>query len=771
MFMTEKQKRAAKQLLATLSLHEKCQLLSGKDYWHLHVPQGQDAYMISDGPSGLRKQLGKADYFGIHESVKSICYPAPVTCASTFDRSLLFQLGEAMASDCIDHDVAMLLTPGINHKRSPLGGRNFEYYSEDPYVTGQLASALVQGILSRKIAPCVKHFACNNQEYARMLSDSIVDDRALAEIYLKPFRTVIEHTDPPAVMTAYNKLNGMYCTENKALMDLGRSWGFDGMYISDWGSLNDIAASFRAGLDLEMPGNEETVRDMEEAVQSGRCSEEVIDQRALKVLELIVHHTQDRPKYRAIPLEKRKKIAQEAAQCGIVLLKNENGILPLKNSRITLIGSFARHPRFQGTGSSKVNPVEIDCLADQLDHAYYARGFDEHGHTNEVLLKEALALAKKSETVVICAALPDEYESEGFDRTTLDLPQGIDTVIEVVTRIHSRVVVVMECGAPAAMPWQEKVSGIVYAYLGGSYGQKALANVLLGQCDAQGRLAETLVRNDEQIPWFLRQKERKTSCYLESVYTGYKYWNEADVDIAYPFGYGLSYTTFAYHDFKQEHNTISFQVTNTGNRPGVEIVQIYAKRLLPFGVQKLIEFKKLECAPQETAAVTYEIKAEDLTEYFDGWIMRKGDVLIQVGSSSRTIHHEYIIHTDGILPDVPKAYEKAENVPGLTQEEFLTLCQREITVHNTKRPYDHNVCMQDLMDTGLLWRLIVKKIQKENPHLPADLLFCAPLRILKMNGISKKTRDALLDLVNGHWIKALKTIDFKEIRQFIQENT
>lgn len=772
MFITENEKEEAKKIVKSLTLHEKCLLLSGKDYWHINDLGKFHPYMISDGPSGLRQQLHEADYFGIHESEPSICYPAPVTCASTFDRSLLYQLGESLGSDCLDQDVAMLLTPGVNQKRSPLAGRNFEYYSEDPYLSSEMASYLILGLQSKGIAPCLKHYACNNQETGRMISNSIVDDRALAEIYLRPFRAAIEKTGCPAMMTAYNQLNGIYCSENKALLDFGRAIGFKGAYISDWGAVNDPLRSFQAGLSLEMPGTtNETSEMVENAITQGQWKEEELDQRILPIVELLLSHERIlKNKPQRIPFEQRKTIARSIAESGIVLLKNEEHILPLKNNSITVVGSFAKHPRFQGTGSSKVNPVEIENLLDHLDHMYYAKGFDEQGHTNEVLLEEALQLAKKSETVLICAALPASEESEGFDRKSLELPQGINQTIETIAKYHENVVVCVMCGCCVTMPWIDQVKGIVYTYLGGSYGQSALANVLTGQCDAQGRLAETFPRTLDQIPAFEHAFDPKTSEYLESVYTGYKYYDQANVNVAYEFGYGLSYTTFSYSNFSLHDHTVSFTLTNTGERNGTEIVQFYAFSSLPFSTKKLLDFKKVKLDPHESVEIQYDIKEEDLKEYFDQWILRQGEWMIAVASSSRNLHHTFSLQIQGQTVDfIPHAYENAQSVPLLTREDFAKLCSIERAQQNTKRPFDQNVCLLDLMNSSWMYRMIAKQLYKMTDQV--ELLKTAPLRILKMNSIGRQTREGLLDVFNGHYLKGYKKINRSEIKKFLQENT
>ena len=770
-FITDEEKKKARALLSRLSRQEKCEMLSGLDYWRMRGIErlGLPDYWISDGPSGLRKQVKEADYFGVHESVPAICYPAPVTCASTFDPALIERVGQALASDCVEEDVAMVLAPGVNHKRFALGGRNFEYYSEDPLVSTKMGAAMIAGIQSLGVAACVKHFVCNNQETGRMVCDAIVDDKALAEIYLRPFRAIGKETDVAAMMTAYNRLNGVYCTENKALLDLGRSAGFGGAYISDWGAVNDVLKSFQAGLNLEMPGvSDETTTLLERALDEGRWTEDGLDACVLPLLELLVHQAGQSPRA-ALSRSERKQIARAAAESGIVLLKNENGALPIRTRSVTLVGAFAKHPRIQGTGSSKVNPLEVERLVDVFDHAYYAKGFDEEGKTNEAWCAQAVSLARKSEVVLVCAALPAQAESEGFDRKTLALPEGINEVIRRIAQVHERVVVALACGGPVAMPWLEQVQGVALSYLGGSYGQSALARVLQGRAEAAGRLAETWPRPGLEIPvrtgW-------KASAYVESVYTGYKYYNGAQVDVLFPFGYGLSYTTFAYSEFERTGRRIGFRVRNTGKRRGSGVVQIYRNDALPFSTQKLLYFEKLDLAPNEEAFVSYLVQDEDLMEYFDGWVLRNGVHQIEVGSSSRAIHHRFLLETDGVSVSVVPAYASAKNVGCLTRSDFARLCGREIFMaESARKPYDQNVCLNDLMEGGWMERTLARWLLKQVPARQGELLQTAPLRILKMNAIDAATRQGLLDLLNGHVVRGARHVDWRALLAFLKENT
>ncbi len=775
--ISESERKKAQQLLKQLSLSEKCSLLTGKDYWHiqgiprLHLPD----MMVSDGPSGLRKQEGKVDYLGMLPSKPTICYPCPSACASTFDPNLLEQLGIALGEECVHEEIGILLTPGINHKRSSLGGRNFEYYSEDPYVTETMAEALINGLQSTGVGCSLKHFCCNNQETARMINNSIVDDRALAQIYLRPFEKLIQRTQPATIMLAYNQLNGIYCAENKDLMDLGRQWGFQGFYMSDWGGVNDRFLSIKNGLSLEMPGmNKELCHQVEKKIQEGEWEEDELDQRILPILEILVHHKNMQAKKEQPYTIEREALAKKIARESIVLLKNEDNLLPLSShSSIALIGNMAKYPRYQGAGSSNVNTDTIESLCDFLPFAYYAKGYDENGHTNDVWLQEAEQLAKRAQVALVVVGLPLFYETEGYDKKDLSLPAGMRKLIERVLEANENTIVVVESGSPVLLPHLEKIKGLVFASLLGSYGGSAIAEILMGQISPSGKLNETFVRSLSQIPILEYPRSLRNTYYIESIYTGYRYYDAAKIDVAFPFGYGLSYTSFFYSNGAKNGNSITFDLTNTGKMDGKEVVQLYVSSSAPFSVPKLLRYKKISLKPQETKHIELFWEREDLEEYFDPWILREGDYTFYVGSSSRDRQLSFQEHIDGANIEVPNAYQNATYVKELDLHDFHFLIAYEEKENIRPKRYGMNTTIQDLIDTNWIYRLLIrgimKKMLKDDQDTYKNLIEEMPLRILRMYGVSQTTMEGLFEMLNGKWIQGWKKINQNEIKKVIHD--
>lgn len=771
-FITQDEKMKALSLLERLSLKEKCSLLEGKNYWESASLARFDlpSIRMSDGPSGLRKQEGEADYLGKNASKPSICYPAPVTCASTFHPALLYELGKSLGQECLQENIGILLSPGINHKRTPLNGRNFEYYSEDPYLTSQMAKQLIDGVQSMGIGCSLKHFCCNNQEKARMINDSIVDDRALAEIYLKSFYTLIKQTSPATIMLAYNKLNGTYCCENKILMDLGRKWGFEGAYISDWGALNSVGESFKRGLNLEMPGaNGETRTLLYEYLRQHKWSEKELDQAVLPVLELLVKNKTLASK--AYSLAAHKAIAKQIAQEGIVLLKNENAILPLSNQPIALIGRMAQYPHYQGSGSSRVNPIEVETLASYFPEAVYAAGYDEKGNADADLLQEAVEAAQKQEIVLLVVGLLEE--SEGEDRVNLDLPKGMEKLIGAISQVNPNCIVIVQAGSSILMPWIDQVQAVLFPYLSGSYGGEALYEVLKGKVSPSGKLPESFVRSMAQLPWFLKEKHRHTTLYIESVYTGYRYYNKAKIDLLFPFGYGLSYTKFSLADFSVSNGQIRCTIENVGGYDGAETIQLYVDSTNDFSVPKLLNFQKVFLKQKEKKEVILTWRLDDLKEYFDGWILREGLYVFSLGTSSKDKVYTWEQKIAGKKSVVLTSYQTAQQVPELTIEDFQNLYGKEWEKGFVKKPYDENVTVYDLLQNSWVLKkgihfLIEKVLNKEMSEYQ-NLLEDLPLRTLKLNGIGGRNRKAILEAINGHWLKGLKTTNWKEWKEMIHK--
>lgn len=648
-----------KKLLLELTLEEKASLCSGANFWFTKAVErlGIPGVMVSDGPHGLRKQENEADHIGISESVKAVCFPAASALACSYDKELLNSIGKALGDECQAEEISTLLGPGINMKRSPLCGRNFEYFSEDPYLAGKLAVSYVNGVQSKGIGTSLKHFAANNQEYRRMSSSTEVDERTLREIYLSAFETVVKESQPWTVMCSYNRINGVYSCENDWLLNqvLRDEWGFEGLVMTDWGAMNDRVPALKAGLDLEMPSsNGSRDKEIVEAVQNGSLDMEVLDHAVARNLALVKKYLDSKINGAVYDKEEHHALARAAATESAVLLKNDS-ILPLnKASKIAFIGSFAKAPRYQGGGSSHINSFKITNAYDSakdMANVVYAQGYGKE--KDEALLKEAIEAAKSSDIAVIFAGLPDEYESEGYDRTHLNLPEVQNHLIEEITKVQENIVVVLHNGSPVLLPWKEKVKGILTMYLGGQAVGEATVDLLFGAVNPSGKLAETYPLRLQDNPSYLNfpGTEKKVS-YQEGVFIGYRYYDTKEMDVLYPFGYGLSYTTFEYSDLMvdaketvKDTDTIqvSVKVKNTGNVFGKEIVQLYihdANSGMQRPIKELKGFEKVSLHPGEEKAVTFVLDQRSFAYYntdVKDWYVESGKYEIMIGKSSRDI--------------------------------------------------------------------------------------------------------------------------------------
>lgn len=664
-------------IIEKLTLEEKASLCSGKDYWHLVGIErlGLPSIMVSDGPHGLRKHNDKKEKTDIMCSVPAICFPTASATACSWDEDLLFEMGEALGDECRTENISVLLGPGMNIKRSPLCGRNFEYFSEDPYLAGKMAAAFIRGVQSKGIGTSLKHFAANNQETRRMTIDTIADERTLREIYLAGFEIAVKEGKPWTVMNAYNRLNGKYCAENDWLLNdvLRKDWGFDGVVVTDWGAENEMVDGLKAGQNLEMPGsNGLAPAKIVKAVKTGELDEAVLDARVDQILDVILKAKETLGKYQYNGME-HHAIARKIAENAMVLLKNEGGVLPLKkDSRVAFIGDFVRSPRYHGAGSSQINPRMIDNAYDTLmEKGYpfvYARGYDKEKDVTDLsLLKEAVEVARQTETVVIFAGLTDVYESEGFDRDHLSIPQSHIDLINAVARVNPNLVIVLEGGAPVEMPWEGCARAILNGYLGGQASGSATVDLLYGDANPSGKLAETYPLTLEDNPSFFNfPGSRKSVEYRESLYVGYRYYDTAKKDVRYPFGYGLSYTSFEYSDLKLSKKsvkdtdtvTVSFKVKNTGDAAGAEIAQLYVRdvRSTAFRPEKELKgFKKVFLAPGEEATVTLELDKRAFAYYnvnLHDWHVEGGDFNILIGASSRDIRLEATLRVTSTVKDV-----------------------------------------------------------------------------------------------------------------------
>ncbi|MCE5342794.1 MAG: glycoside hydrolase family 3 C-terminal domain-containing protein [Eubacteriales bacterium] len=651
-----------KRTISQMTLEEKAGLLSGLDFWHTKPVKRLDveSCMVSDGPHGLRKQDENADHMSINEAIKAICFPAGCATAASFDREVLTTLGEAIGDACQHEKVSIVLGPAVNIKRSPLCGRNFEYYSEDPYLAGEIAASFIGGVQSRGVGTSIKHFACNNQEYRRMSSNSVVDERTLREIYLPAFETAVKRAKPWTVMCSYNLINGTYACENPWLLTqvLRDEWGFDGYVMSDWGATDDRVESIKAGLDLEMPASGgENDKRIVQAVREGKLDEHLVDlccEHILTVNQRYLDHAKP-----STPWDKQAQhqLARKlAAEC-MVLLKNEGGLLPLqKDQKIAVIGKFAKQPRFQGGGSSHINFSQVTSAWDELadePNIVYADGYNiDSDDPDEQLLSEAEIAARDTDVVVIFAGLPDRYESEGYDRTHMRMPKCQEELIERISAVNPNIVVVLHNGAPIEMPWLDDVGAVLEAYLGGQAVGGAVVDILFGKVNPSGRLPESFpacLKDNSSYPWYGGEKD--TAKYCEGVFVGYRWYDKKHMAVLFPFGYGLSYTDFRYDNLKLSANeikdtdtlTVTLDVTNVGSMVGKEVVQLYVtdrQSTVIRPVRELKGFEKVALQPGQTKTVTFTLSKRAFAYWniqLHDWHVETGTFGIQIGQSSRDI--------------------------------------------------------------------------------------------------------------------------------------
>lgn len=658
-----------KDLISQMTLKEKASLCSGKDFWHLKSIErlGLPEIMVCDGPHGLRKQNAENKKVGIGNSYPATCFPTAVTTACSWDRDLIYKMGQALAEECLQHGVSVLLGPGVNMKRSPLCGRNFEYFSEDPELAGEMGAAFIAGVQSKGIGTSLKHFAGNSQEMKRMTSNSIIDERALREIYLRAFEKAVKKSQPWTVMNAYNLLNGTYCSENDWLQNkvLRDEWGFKGAVVSDWGAVNDRVAGLNAGNDLEMPSSG-GVNDAKivEAVKCGVIDETTLDERVDKLIDIILKGAANKKPGYKFDVKAHTLLSRQIAEQSMVLLKNDGNILPLKRVEgeyVAVIGAFADNPRYQGAGSSIINPTMIDSGRRAFNNSpisvKFADGYDRSGKrkNEDAYITEACNLAKNASKAVVFIGLTDDYESEGFDRSTMKLPDGHNRLVEAVSRVNDNVIVVLEGGSPVEMPWADDVKAILNAYLGGQSVAPAIVDVLTGKANPCGKLAETYPVCLKDTPTSFRYPDSKEDVqYRESIFIGYRYYDKVERNVRFPFGFGLSYTSFEYSDIKikkknltkGEGAKVTFTIKNTGDVAGSEIAQVYVAKpesKIFRAPKELKGFVKIHLEPGEEKKVSVEL--DDRAFAFwntatEDWCVESGEYKILVGASSRDIRLE-----------------------------------------------------------------------------------------------------------------------------------
>lgn len=788
-------------LLKELTLEEKCALLSGAETFKTRgMPKhGIPQIWLSDGPHGLRKQAGESDHLGLNPSVSATCFPTASAVANSWDAALGEEIGAALGEEAAAQEVSVVLGPGLNMKRNPLCGRSFEYFSEDPYLAGKLAAGYIRGIQSKGVAACPKHFAVNSQETRRMASDSIVDERTLREIYLTGFEIAVKEGHPRSIMSSYNLVNGTYANENKhLLMEILRGeWGFDGAVITDWGGSNDHALGVKNGSTLEMPApGGDSVRELLAAVESGKISESDIDARLSELLPLVFD---TKAALDAAPREfdaaAHHALARRAAEESLVLLKNEGSLLPLAvGSKVAVIGDFAKNPRYQGAGSSMVNSTQVDVLLDklidtELNVIGYQQGFDRHGKPDAALQKSACELATQADTVILCMGLDEIAESEGLDRSNLRLAQNQVDLLQAVAAVNPKIVVVLYSGSVVETPWLDNCQALLYAALGGQAGAGAVADALTGKVNPCGKLAETWPLTYADVPSAADfATRRKTVEYREGLYIGYRYFTTAEKAVRFPFGYGMSYTTFAYSDMAADEQGVSLTVTNTGSVAGTEIVQLYIAKKnseLFRPAKELKGFARVTLAPGEKQRIT--IMLDDKAFRFwnvkaNRWEIEGGEYELLVGASVEDIRLCEKISVHGTATVHPyedrdlDCYYKGD-VLHVSDADFEKLLGHPIPKGKTK--IDRNLTLGELNHARsplgwLVWLVLTILLdvsyKRGKPDLNILFQYNMPLRALaKMtNGaISMGMVDGIVMELQGFWILGLVRVIYEAIKNVV----
>ena len=785
-----------KSIIEAMSLEEKAALLSGKNYWET---QELDKYnvpsiFLSDGPNGVRKQIKAANRLGLNPSLPATCFPSSSTLANSWDSSLLELVGKTIGEEAVSEKVNVLLGPGINIKRNPLCGRNFEYYSDDPLLSGKMAAAFIRGVQSNGISACVKHFACNNQEYRRLSIDTIVDERTLREIYLTPFEIAIKEGKPKTVMSAYNRVNGDYCNENMHLLTgiLRKDWGFDGVVVTDWGSDNDRVKGLIAGNTLEMPSTGgETTREILAATRCGLISHDDLDLAVDRLLALVYDTDRVyRRKRKPFSTSAHHEIAKKAAEESIVLLKNKGHVLPLSSKqRIAIVGDFAREPRYQGAGSAIVHPTKldstIDCIAGRsLDFIGFARGYKRYGKNSMRLVREATDLAREADIVIAYIGLDEVTEGEGFDRTDLNIPENQITLLNSLIETGKKIVVVFCGGAVVELPFADKVDAIVDAHLSGQAGAAAILNVLTGEINPSGKLAETYPISYKDVPSSKHFADNeKTVEYREGLFIGYRYYLTAGVKVRYPFGFGLSYTTFDYSNLSADDSGAYFTITNTGHVPGMEIAQLYigkkgSKIFRP--VKELRGFTKVMLNPGESKRLGF-IFDENTFRYFNVltncWEIEPGTYQIYIAASSEDIRLSCDLKQVGTVDLNPYDSGKLSdyymgNAINIPASEFEELLRHPLPnpgqdfVKKNTIDVDYTTVVADLRySRGWVGRLFAWSIRlaiwsmrhlgrRQNANTLVFGIQNQPMRSLSRmsaGAISWKQLDGLILMFNGHF--------------------
>lgn len=764
-------------ILQQMTLEDKIALCSGENFWETkkYEQYGIPSLFMCDGPHGLRKQENAADMLGVNESRKATCFPAEVTTAGSWDPELLTAIGSAIGQEAREQGVGLVLGPGVNLKRNPLCGRNFEYFSEDPYLAGKLAAGFIRGAEAQGIGTSLKHFAANSQELSRFTSDSVLDERTLRELYMTAFEIAVKEGHPSTLMCAYPKLNDVHCSDSKALLTdiLRTEWGFSGLVVTDWGAMNDRIEGFRAGCDLNMPGGSDYMeKEVLQAVKNGTLPESCVDDSARRVLKLVFRAAETLKNPAHCDYEAHHVLAKRAALEGAVLLKNEDGILPLKkDAKIAVIGAMAKSIRYQGSGSSHISPTKLSQPLDFLPDALYAPGCDDRGATTEDLLSQAAKTAQEAEIAVIFAGLPDRYESEGFDRADMKMPDGQLRMIDAVTAANPNTVVVLLSGSAVECPWADRVKGILYMGLPGQAGGEAVADLLCGRANPSGKLAESWPLSYADVPSSEIYGKIDDALYEEGLYVGYRYYEKSGVAVRWPFGYGLSYTTFAYSDLTVDGNAVSVAVKNTGSFAGAEVVQLYLyapQDGLHRPLRELKGFRKVFFQPGEAQTVTFILTDRSFALWADGWKVPGGMYAVQIGNLSADLE------IAGETLPVPgwqagSFYESCTGKPDQAQWEAM-LGRRYAPPVLKKGSFTMDNTVLEMKDYSLIMKIMFKAVEAtiakgfggkkdyENPEFRMLMNSSAgsPLRSMQISGGMKGgVLPGMLEMANGHFFRGL----------------
>ena len=779
------------KIISEMTLQEKIVFCTGADFWRTkELPRlGVPAIKMSDGPHGLRCQEGEADMIGVNKSLPATCFPTAVTAGATWNRELYAAEGEAIGKEALAAGVSVVLGPGCNIKRNPLGGRNFEYISEDPYQAGKMAAAFIRGQQRTGASSSLKHFAANSQEYKRMNGDSQMDERTLREIYLAAFETAVKEGHPGTVMCAYNKINGVHCSDSKTLLTdiLRTEWGFDGLVVTDWGAMHDRIKGFQAGCDLNMPGGSDYMgRSAMEAVKNGKLLETDVDACVERILRLVEKARDAKPA--EVDWDAHHRLAQKIAEQGAVLLKNEDGILPLRMTDMVLIGHMAKEIRYQGSGSSHINPTKLVNLTDAMPGVPYTPCCDAQGNVTEDALRKAAEAAKDHKIAIVVAGLPDAYESEALDREHMGLPEGHNRMIEAVAAANPNTIVVLLGGSAMELPWADKVKAILYMGLPGQAGGQAAANLLTGKANPCGKLTETWPVSYCDV--ISRDTFGKRNVeYREGVYVGYRYYDKAKKAVRYPFGHGLSYTTFTYSDLKVDGKTVSVHIKNTGSVKGAEVVQLYIappKDGLFRPEEELKGFDRVELEPGESKTIEFVLDDRSFAVWNDGWKIPGGTYTVQIGASSRDIRLKAAIEVPGECLPVPawqagSWYETLRGEPSRAEWEKLMGHPVPIQRSPKKGSFTMDNSCLEMKDSSFIMKIqymvtekiIAKQCGTKDPADPQFRMMLTsavdcPMRAAVINSTGKMS-DALgrglLHMANGHFLKGLKCTCFPAKKQ------